>query len=112
MTYLNLYSNSFGWQLFPFYFHLKLNKNANIADFESFEKTRVLEAFTPTRYKTGKIHRIEHTPYEDSLGFATKSNINKFFFASNIADGNCVSDTVIFLGVWNEFRFARSSGST
>ena len=38
---LNLYSNSFGWQLFPIYFHLKLPKNANIANFGGFEKTRM-----------------------------------------------------------------------
>ena len=25
---LNLYSNSFGWQLFPIYFHLKLQKKS------------------------------------------------------------------------------------
>ena len=35
MTNLNLYSNSFGWQLFPIYFHLKLHKNTNNANFVS-----------------------------------------------------------------------------
>ena len=38
MTNLILYSNSFGWQLFPIYFHLKLH-NANNANFGSFEKS-------------------------------------------------------------------------
>ena len=36
-----MYSNSFGWQLFPIYFHLKLHKNANNANVRSYEKTRL-----------------------------------------------------------------------
>ena len=38
---LNLYSNLFGWQLFPIYFHLKFPKNANNTNFGSLEKTRL-----------------------------------------------------------------------
>ena len=30
--------HSFGWQLFPIYFHLKFHKNANNANFGSFDK--------------------------------------------------------------------------
>ena len=44
--YLNLYSNLFGWEIFPIYFHLKFNKNANNANFGSFEKPRLQNCIT------------------------------------------------------------------
>ena len=33
----------FSWELFPIYFHWKLHKNANIAKFVYYEKTRMGE---------------------------------------------------------------------
>ena len=42
---LNLYSNSFGWQLFPINFHLKLHKEVNNANFGTFEKVDWIKLF-------------------------------------------------------------------
>ena len=41
LTNLNLYSNSFDWKLFPNYFYLRLHRNANNANLEFQNKTRL-----------------------------------------------------------------------
>ena len=62
LTNLNLYSNSFGWQIFPIYFHLKLHKNANNTNSGSFAKK--LDS-------KGDIHQV--------MGWSA-SSLNSFFF--------------------------------
>ena len=37
-TFNERYTDSFGWRLFPIYFHLKLHKNTNNANFWSLKK--------------------------------------------------------------------------
>ena len=59
LTNLNLYSNSFGWQII--YFHLKLHKNANNTNSGSFAKK--LDS-------KGDIHQV--------LGWSA-SSLNSFF---------------------------------
>ena len=50
-------TDSFGWQLFPNYFHIKWHRNANNANFMSLLKTRMLFqiALTITRWILGII---------------------------------------------------------
>ena len=76
MTNLNLYSNSFGWQLFPINFHLNLHKNANNTNFGSFKKTRM-----GNKRVQLNIRASSHCDWKRQISTACKWSCRKVMFS-------------------------------